>query len=97
MHLEIRRRGKRKLYYLAHSFRENERVRKIRRYLGSDLTGKEISELRERAERAILGQIEIYRAIKDPLHTVLSTREMEAIKTLIARGEIKIKHLSEEG
>ena len=96
MHIEIRKRGKKKLYYLAHSFRDNGKVRKIRRYLGADLTENKIKELRKTAERAILEQIENYRKIRDPLHTVLSPSEIETIKTMIAEGDLKIEHLSEK-
>ncbi len=94
MHVEIRRSGGRKLYYLAHSFRDGGRVRKIRRYLGADLTGKKIAEIREKAEKSILEQVESYRKIRDPLHTVLSAEEMKAVKTMLS-GEVSVSHLSE--
>jgi hypothetical protein len=96
MHIEIRRRGNKKLYYLAHSFRDNSNIRKVRRYLGANLNDEKIKEFRKGAEKAILEQIENYKKIRDPLYTVLSLREMEAIKTLIAKGDIKIRHLSEK-
>lgn len=95
MHIEIRRSGGRKLYYLAHSFRDDGRVRKIRRYLGADLTDKKIAEIRERTEKSILEQAESYRKIRDPLHTVLSTEEMEAVKTMLSVGDVRVSHLSE--
>ncbi len=96
MHIEIRKRGKRKEIYLAHSFRDNGRVRKVRRKLGVDLTEKEIDAAREGAERAILEQIEIYRRIRDPLHTVLSEREMKIVDEITQDIDLKIEHLSEE-
>jgi len=96
MHLEIRKKGKKKLYYLAHSFRHGNKVRKVRRYLGEDLKAEEIENLRKGAEKSILGQISSLRAVRDPLHTVLSPAEMGIIKVLIAKGDIKIRHLSEE-
>jgi len=96
MHIEIRKRGKAKLYYLAHSFRDNGRVRKVRRYLGKNLTPKKVKELKENAEKAILEQINLYNSIRDPLHTILSPTEKEHIKTLIARGGIEVIHLSEK-
>jgi len=96
MHVEIRKRGKKKVYYLAHSFRDNGSVRKIRRYLGSDLTENEIKKLIKEAEKIILEQIENYKRIRDPLHTVLSSSELEIVKTLISSGKIQITHLSEE-
>lgn len=96
MHIEIRKRGKKKVYYLAHSLRDNGSVRKIRRYLGSDLTEVEIKKLRAEAERIILEQVENCKKIRDPLHTVLSPKESDILKTLISKGGIKIKHLSDE-
>lgn len=96
MHIEIRKRGKKKLYYLAHSFRDNGSIRKVRRYLGANLSNDKIKELRKDVEKTMQEQVENYRKIRDPLHTVLSPREMEAIKTLITRGEIEIKHLTEK-
>ena len=96
MHVEIRKRGKNKLYYISHSFRDNGNVKKIRRYIGKNLTEKEIKELREKAEKSILEQIKSYRKIRDPLHTILSQEEIEKIKSLIKKSDIKIKHLSEE-
>ena len=96
MHLEIRERGRKKVYYLAHSFRDNGSVRKIRRYLGSDLAEVEIRKLRVEAEKTILEQIDNYRKIRDPLHTALSPKESGMIKTLISKGDMKIRHLSDK-
>lgn len=96
MHLEIRRQGKRKKYYLAHSFRDNGKVRKVRRYLGQDLSAKEIEKLRKAAEEAIRKQIEIYKTIRDPLKTVLSSSELKQIETLVAKDDIIIRHLTEK-
>jgi len=96
MHVEIRKRGKKKVYYLAHSFRDNGSVRKIRKYLGSDLTENEIRKLRKDAEKIILERVENYKKIRDPLHTVLSPKETGIIKTLISEGDIRIRHLSDE-
>ncbi|MCX6818199.1 MAG: Fic family protein [Candidatus Aenigmarchaeota archaeon] len=95
MHIEIRKRGGKKLYYLAYSFRDNGRVRKIRRYLGTDLTSKKIAETRKQAEKSITEQMGNYRKIRDPLHTVLSAEEMKAVKTMLTDSEMKISHLSD--
>jgi len=96
MHLEIRRHGRKKKYYLAHSFRDNDKVRKVRRFLGTDLTESEINKLRQKAEVAIAEQIKIYKRIRDPLHTMLSEKETEKIEKIISKADIKIEHLSEE-
>jgi len=96
MHLEIRKKGKRKVYYLAHSFRDEGKVRKIRRYLGIDLSEKKLRKIRQQAEEAMKGQMEIYKVIRDPFRTVLSSKEVREVENLISRKEIKINHLSEE-
>lgn len=95
MHAEIRLRGKKKFYYLAHSFRDRGKVKKVRRYLGANLSEKKIQELRPGAEQSILKQIEIYRKIGDPLHTVLSPREKGIVETLVSKG-MKMQRLSEK-
>jgi fido (protein-threonine AMPylation protein) len=97
MHIEVREQGKRRLYYLAHSFRDNDKVRKIRRYLGADLEKAGLKALREQAEKSIMQQLEAYRKMSDPLHAALSEREKRELETLIAKGDVRIFHLSEEG
>ncbi len=96
MNLEIRKQGKRKKYYLAHSFREGDKIRKIRRYLGADLSEKNIETLKKRAEILILQQAEAYKSISDPLKQILSQRELHLLKNLEAKGHIRIRHLSEQ-
>lgn len=96
MNIEIRKIGKKKKYYLAHSFREGKKVKKIRRYLGVDLSKEQLDKLRKRAEVIIKNQIESYKIIADPLKHELSDKELNLIKALEAKGKIKIEHLSEE-
>ncbi len=96
MSIEIRKKGKSKLFYLAYSFRDNEKVRKIRKYLGSNLSEIELKEKRKQFEEIIRKQVEDYKKIKDPLHTVLSREEIKQIEELISRGRIKIDHLAEK-
>lgn len=96
MNLEIRKQGKRKKYYLAHSFREGNKIRKIRRYLGVNLSEKDIESLKKRAEILILEQAEAYKSISDPLKHILTPRELLLLKNLEAKGQIRIKHLSEQ-
>jgi len=98
MYLEIRKRGKKKLYYLAHSFREENKIKKVRKYLGADLGTERIRVLRESAEKDIYGRIESFRKIGDPFHTILSPAEKESVDELIKEKwkDIAIPHLSEE-
>jgi Fic family protein len=96
MHIEIRVQGKRKKYYLAHSFRRDGKVKKIRFYLGLNLSKEELKTKRERAEKNLMERIEKSKLIRDPFYTALSPSEIEELKALEARGEIKILHLNEK-
>lgn len=96
MKIEIRVQGKRKKYYLAHSFREGKKVKKIRRYLGTNLSAKNISKLKIRAEEIIRQQIESYKIIANPLKHELTVKELDLLRNLEIKGKIDIKHLSAE-
>jgi len=96
MNIEVRKVGKNKKYYLAHSFREGKKVKKIRRYLGANLSSKEISKLKKRAEEIIKQQLQSYRIIRDPLHYELSQHELKLLQEIESKGKIEIKHLSKE-
>lgn len=95
MFIEVRKEGKKNKYYLAHSFRDGNKIRKIRRYLGSNLSEKKLEELRKRAEVLIREQIKSYKEIRDPFKHVLSTVELNQIKELDIKKTIEIFHLSE--
>lgn len=96
MHIEAREEGKRKKYYLAHSFRRGKKVRKARFYLGADLSEKELEKKRKHAEKIIKERIRQQEIIRDPLRHMLSKEEAEQIKAVKAPAGIKINHLSEE-
>ena len=57
MYLEKRRIGKSTKYYLVYSYREKDKVKKIRRYLGSNLFLKELEKARIEAEQQIKKEI----------------------------------------
>ena len=96
MHVEIRVKGKKKKYYLAHSFRKGKKVRKLRFYLGVNLSKKDLKEKRKHAEKVLKERVKRYKTIRDPFHTALSTKELEELKTLEARGDIKVIHLTKQ-
>ena len=96
MNLEIRKQGRKKKYYLAHSFREGKKVKKIRRYLGINLTKEQLNKLRLRAEEIIRQQIESYKLILDPLRHTLTERELSLFRGMNFRNKIEVRHLSEE-
>ena len=97
MEVEIRKQGKKKKYYLAHSFREGKKVKKIRRYLGVDLSAKKIEHLKKRAEEIIRQQLESYKIIRDPLQYTLTPRELKLLKELEEKSDyLVIKRLSKD-
>jgi len=96
MFIEIRKVGKKKKYYLAHSFRYGKKIVKIRRYLGSYLSKKKLQELRKRAEALILEQVKSYKEIRDPLKYALSTEELNQLQNLDIKDAIQVHHLSEK-
>ena len=53
MYIEKRKSGKNIKYYLIHSYREKDRVEKIRKYLGSNLSKDELEKAKKRAEEKI--------------------------------------------
>src|SRR3989344_9296948 len=96
MNIEIKKQGKKKKYYLNHSFGEGKKVKKIRRYLGSDLTETELENLRKRAEVLIKEQIEFYKKTKDPLKQELTEKELKFLESIEPYKIINIDHLSED-
>jgi Fic family protein len=96
MYLEKRKvKGKMK-YFLSHSFREGEKVHKIRKYLGEELKQKILEERQKKAEVLILEEISKYKIIRDPLHSKLSEEEIGFVRKLQLKIEVKVSHLSEK-
>jgi Fic family protein len=95
MHLEIRERNGHKKYYLAHSFRVGGSVRKIRVYLGADLSPEDLKQKRKHAEVELKERIKERLAIRDPFITALLPSDLKELETLEARGELRVPHLSE--
>ncbi len=96
MHIEKRKVNGKIKYYLSYSYRKGYQVYKFRKYLGQDLTKKQLKERRVIAEKLILEEIYKYKLVKDPLHFELSKKEIKTIKALEAEIPIKIAHLSEK-
>src|SRR3989338_6259307 len=94
MHVEKRREGKKTKYYLAHAFRMWGKGKKIRVYLGTDT--KAARKNRPSAEQIIKERIKAYEVISDPFQHMLNTAEIENIKNLGAKGDIKVRHLNED-
>lgn len=89
MHIEKRLVGKRIKYYLAHTFRdEHDKVRKIRRFLGTDLTPAQLERMRTRAEKLISAQIKDMNV--DVFNFSLSKKEIASLNRL--NDKIEIAH-----
>lgn len=95
VHIEIRKTNSAKKYYLAHSFRIGEKVKKVRVYLGADLSPEELRLKRKLAEVKLEARLEEKKAICDPYVTALSPADLRELETLEARGELRVSHLSE--
>ncbi len=96
MHVEKRIVGKRKKYFLAHSYREGARVHKFRKYLGQDLKPEILAERKTIAEKLILEEIHKYGILRDPLPVELSKTEIAALRKLEGKIPFVVRHLSEE-
>ena len=95
MHVETREKNGSKKFYLAHSFRAGSKVKKKSVYLGSNLTHQELELKRSSAEIKLRDKIKEAQAINAPYFTALSSSECKELKTLEARGELHVLHLSE--
>jgi len=82
-------------YYLAHSFRSDSRVRKLRVFLGTDLGYEEVQRRAAAARAKLEDRIRSAKEIGDPYRTVLSPDELKEITLLTTRVEMKLAHLSE--
>ncbi len=95
MYIEKRKYYGQTKYWLSHSFREGEKIHKIRKLLGIDLSSEVLEDRKKKAEKLILEEINKYKVIKDPLHDKISKEEVEFIKRLQAGADLKVVHLSE--
>ncbi|MBU1111555.1 MAG: Fic family protein [archaeon] len=87
MFIEIRKIGKSKKYYLVHSYRDKGKVKRISRYLGSNLNEDNLQKLSKIAEQYILEEIK-ERSI---LEFELTKKEIEEYKKY--EKDIEVKHL----
>ena len=85
MFIETRDQGKKKKYYLVHSYRIGGKVKRISRYLGSDLTKKELEKINERAKELLLEHI------KEKHLFELNDDEIKELKNY--EEKVNIKHL----
>jgi Fic family protein len=91
MYIERRKAGKGIKYYLVHSYREKDKVKKIRRYLGVNLSDEELKKRRKYAEEFILKILEEYNT--EIFNFKLTKKQIEKLNEY--DKQIKIHHLSD--
>ncbi len=96
MHIETRHQQNRNKHYLAHSYRENGKAKKIRVYLGADLSKKQLKATMEDGKRELKRRVLATRSASNPYETMLSPDEARELETMQVTREIKLLHLSEE-
>jgi Fic family protein len=89
MYIEKRKSGKSIKYYLVHSYRDNKEIKKIRRYLGLNLSPEELERRRKITEKIIL---EIIKEFNTEIFN-FSLSENQIKKLNEYEGKIKIHHL----
>jgi len=89
MYVERRKSGKNLKYYLVHSYREKGEVKKIRKYLGINLSDSELKKRKNETEKIILGLIEELNT--EIFNFSLSKKQVEKLNGYDKK--IKINHL----
>jgi Fic family protein len=92
MHIEKRKQGNNTKYYLSHSYRVGKKTKKIRHYLGLNLTEEEIEERKPEAEEEIMQQMQ---AKTDLLKFSLTKKEIEKLNEY--DRDVEIVHLDVDG
>ncbi len=92
MYIEKRKSGKNIKYYLVHSYREKNKVEKIRRYIGINLSKEELGIRKIKAEKIIL---EIINEMSTKLFSFSLTKKQIEILNKYNK-QIKIFHLNKE-
>ncbi|MCA9495330.1 MAG: Fic family protein [Nanoarchaeota archaeon] len=92
MYIEKRKSGENIKYYLSHTFRDEDKYKKIRRYIGQNLSPKELEELSKQAEKHILAQIEELKT--EIFNFALTKNQVEQLNKYDSK--IKILHLTKD-
>lgn len=92
MYVEKRKSGKDIKYYLVHSYREKNKVKKIRKYLGRNLNKEQLEEAEKKAEKRILKLLE--EISTEVFLFTLTKKQVEQLNRCDDR--IKIFHLNEK-
>ena len=93
MYIEKRRLGKSIKNYLVHSYRDNNKVKKIRRYLGLNLSKDGLNKAKQNAEHQIKKEIE--ELSTEIFRFSLSKKQLEKLNKYEER--LKIHHFDNKG
>jgi Fic family protein len=96
MFIEIKEIGGKKRYYLSHTYRILGKVKKLRRYLGTNLSKDKLDKIRKIAEEQINARIKLHNKIADPLLEIMSEDKIKEIKELELKNNLKVIHLNKE-
>ncbi|MGY4884333.1 MAG: Fic family protein [Nanobdellota archaeon] len=91
MYIEKRKSGKHVKYYLVYSYREKSEVKKIRKYLGIDVSEEELKKRVKIAEAFIFNIIEEYNT--KIFNFILTKKQIERLNAYDKK--IRIHHLSD--
>jgi len=92
MYIEKRKSGEIIKYYLVHSYREKDRVEKIRKYLGSNLSKPKLEEAKKKAEKKIN---ELLKKINTEVFLFsLTKKQLESLNKF--SDKIDVVHLSKD-
>src|SRR3989344_2940347 len=93
MYNEKRKLGKSIKYYLVYSYRDKNKVKKIRRYLGINLSSEELQREKHKAEQEIKKEIEDLST--EIFNFSLSKKQIEKLNKYAKK--IKIHHFDKKG
>lgn len=96
MFIEIMEFKGKKKYYLSHTYRIHGKVKKLRRYLGTNLSKDKLDKIRKVAEEQINARIKLHNKIADPLLEILSEDKIKEIKALELKNNLKVSHLTKK-
>jgi len=89
MFVQKSRQGKKTKYYLVLTYRENNKVKRIKRYLGENLSEEDVKKKRKIAEPFIKDKLREIKKQQDPLKYAIEDEELEYINKLIKSAKIK--------
>ena len=91
MYIEKRKSGEEIKYYLVHSYREGGEVKKLRKYIGKNLSKKELAKSRENAEKELKPYLDVLRT--QIFNFTLTKSQVKKLNDY--ENQIKIHHLED--